>query len=154
MRCENCNYYKNTSYEYDEYDCSLGIEFSENKKGVCGCKYNNRTLKKLDKQNWDADFEKVEERKIMTDIERKLLINLLKEYRKDSNFLKKYSFNELQNITQLCQILLADRLCHDWNGWLSDWDIVSVHNLLSVASYYQGYNQAKNETESPYKVID
>lgn len=61
MRCENCNYYRNTSYEYDEYECSLMIKISENKKGVCGCKYNKRTLKKLDKQNWDAGFEKIEE---------------------------------------------------------------------------------------------
>lgn len=53
MRCENCPYMQKTSYEYDEYDCFLGIEESEDKKGRCGCKYNMKQLKKFNEEILD-----------------------------------------------------------------------------------------------------
>lgn len=57
MRCKNCPYLK-YDYEYSYCECQLGIESSENSKMKCGCKYNLKTLKKM-----EEELEKEIERK-------------------------------------------------------------------------------------------
>ena len=50
MRCEECRYLIRTSYEYGEYECSLGIPESdcfEDDKGYLCCKVNGSTKRKI-----------------------------------------------------------------------------------------------------------
>lgn len=47
MRCDDCDYCKSGDYYETYWECSLGIEETENKKGQCGCPYNRKTLDKM-----------------------------------------------------------------------------------------------------------
>lgn len=49
MKCNNCQAYVRTSYEYGEYECYAGVseeELIEDSKGNCGCKYHWKTIRK------------------------------------------------------------------------------------------------------------
>ena len=59
MRCENCPY-----CNYDSWDgfwyCQFHFDYTEDRNGDCGCKYNKRTLdKKLRGQQ--EQLSKIEE---------------------------------------------------------------------------------------------
>ena len=58
MRCEWCNYCRYDQAD-DMYECLLGIEESENRKCQCGCRYNKRTLDKLNKQYWEQEAKDI-----------------------------------------------------------------------------------------------
>lgn len=57
--CENCGYLSSMGYEYPETYCPLVSDddpkFDEDGKG-CGCHYNLRTLKRLEKENDEAEY--------------------------------------------------------------------------------------------------
>lgn len=57
--CEECGYLSSYGGEYPETYCPLVSEddpkFVEDEKG-CGCRYNARTLKKLEKENEEAEY--------------------------------------------------------------------------------------------------
>lgn len=55
MRCDNCNYCKSGDCYETYWECSLGIEETENSKGQCGCRYNRKTLDK-----WRQEMLKAE----------------------------------------------------------------------------------------------
>lgn len=72
MKCENCPAMQNTSYEYQEWECVLGIDEEEFKDGSCGCRNKKKTIEKwLDEMidaradEWSgfADFIEQEEKK-------------------------------------------------------------------------------------------
>lgn len=53
MRCEDCRHLIRTSYEYGEYECSLGIPESdcyEDDEGYLCCKVNDSTKRKLQRK--------------------------------------------------------------------------------------------------------
>lgn len=50
MKCERCPAFRKTSYEYDEYDCCVGVledDLYEDSKGNYGCKLHWKTIQKL-----------------------------------------------------------------------------------------------------------
>lgn len=57
--CEECSYLSSTGGEYPEQYCRLVSEddekFDEDAKG-CGCHYNLRTLKKMERQQDEAEY--------------------------------------------------------------------------------------------------
>lgn len=72
MKCENCEAMQNMSYEYQEWECVLGIEECEFKDGSYGCKYKAKTIKKMledmceaEVKEWErfADFMELSEKK-------------------------------------------------------------------------------------------
>lgn len=49
MKCENCPAFRNTSYEYEEFECYAGVpedELFEDAKGKSGCKLHWKTIQK------------------------------------------------------------------------------------------------------------
>jgi hypothetical protein len=56
MRCEKCDYLRYDRAD-DMYECFFCIEYSENKKGLLGCKYNRKTLKKREEKYWKEEKE-------------------------------------------------------------------------------------------------
>lgn len=54
MRCDNCDF---CTYDRadDMYECSLCLDCLENSKGKCGCKYNRKTLKKIEAKYWEEE---------------------------------------------------------------------------------------------------
>lgn len=72
MKCENCEAMKNMSYEYQEWECVLGMEECEFKNGSYGCKHKAKTIKKMLEdmyearaKEWEgfADFMELSEKK-------------------------------------------------------------------------------------------
>lgn len=57
MKCENCEAMQNTSYEYQEWECVLGIEETEFKDGSCGCRKKEKTIKKMLENMYDAQCQ-------------------------------------------------------------------------------------------------
>ena len=59
-RCEECGYLESSGGEYPESYCPLISEedpkFAVDKDGYCGCTYNLRTLKKLDRERDEAEY--------------------------------------------------------------------------------------------------
>ena len=57
--CEECGYLSTSGYEYPESYCPLVGEedpkFDEDEKG-CGCHYNLRTLKRMERENDEAEY--------------------------------------------------------------------------------------------------
>ena len=58
--CEECRFLGFSGYEYPESYCTIGIQeddpkFDEDKDG-CGCRYNIRTLKKMQQENDHAEY--------------------------------------------------------------------------------------------------
>lgn len=56
MRCKNCEYCRYDRAD-DMYECSLYIDNTENSKGECGCRYNRKTLLKLEENYWKKEKE-------------------------------------------------------------------------------------------------
>lgn len=54
MRCDNCKYCQYDRAD-DMYLCYLGIEETENAKGQCGCRFNKKTLDKVNKEYWEEE---------------------------------------------------------------------------------------------------
>ncbi len=54
MKCENCEAMQNMSYEYQEWDCVLGMEEVEFKDGSCGCRHKAKTIKKMLENMYEA----------------------------------------------------------------------------------------------------
>jgi len=72
MKCENCEAMQNMSYEYQEWECVLGMEECEFKDGSYGCKHKAKTIKKMLEdmyeamaKEWEgfADFMELSEKK-------------------------------------------------------------------------------------------
>lgn len=59
-RCEKCSYLESSGGEYPESYCPLVSEedpkFAVDNDGYCGCNYNLRTLKKLDRERDEAEY--------------------------------------------------------------------------------------------------
>lgn len=58
--CEECGFLGTSGYEYPESFCMVGVQdddpnFDEDKEG-CGCHYNLRTLKKMQRENDHAEY--------------------------------------------------------------------------------------------------
>ena len=58
--CESCGFLATEGYEYPESYCSVGVQdddpkFDEDVKG-CGCHYNLRTLRKMERENDRAEY--------------------------------------------------------------------------------------------------
>lgn len=58
--CEECSFLGYEGYEYPETYCMVGVldddpKFDEDKKG-CGCRYNLRTLKKMEKEREQQQY--------------------------------------------------------------------------------------------------
>lgn len=47
MKCEYCEAMQNTSYEYQEWECVLGIDSDEFKDGSYGCRHRAKTIQKM-----------------------------------------------------------------------------------------------------------
>lgn len=60
MKCENCEAMQNTSYEYKEWECVLGIEDCEFKDGSCGCRHKAKTIKKMLENMYEAQATQYE----------------------------------------------------------------------------------------------
>lgn len=54
MKCENCEAMQNMSYEYQEWECVLGMEECEFKNGSYGCKHKAKTIKKMLEDMYEA----------------------------------------------------------------------------------------------------
>lgn len=59
-RCEECSYLESSGGEYPESYCPLVSEedpkFAVDNDGYCGCTYNLRTLKKLDRERDESEY--------------------------------------------------------------------------------------------------
>ena len=58
--CNNCGFLGSSGYEYPEDYCIVGVQendpkFYEDRYG-CGCKYNIRTLRRMQKENDHAEY--------------------------------------------------------------------------------------------------
>ena len=58
--CEECCFLGYSGYEYPESYCTVGVrdddpKFDEDSQG-CGCRYNPRTLRKMQKENDHAEY--------------------------------------------------------------------------------------------------
>ena len=72
MKCENCEAMQNMSYEYQEWECVLGMEECKFKDGSYGCKHKAKTIEKMledmyeaKAKEWEgfADFMELSEKK-------------------------------------------------------------------------------------------
>lgn len=75
-------------------------------------------------------------------MDKQFIKDTIELYRKNTEELKNWDREKLQSLLRDCHIILTDRLCKDWDYWLSDVDIISIHHLIDMASYYQGFNKA------------
>lgn len=57
MKCENCEAMQNMSYEYQEWECVLGMEEHEFKDGSYGCKHKEKTIKKMLENMYESQAE-------------------------------------------------------------------------------------------------
>ena len=57
MKCEYCEAMQNMSYEYQEWECVLGIEETEFKDGSYGCKHKAKTIEKMLENMYEAKAE-------------------------------------------------------------------------------------------------
>ena len=59
-RCEECSYLESSGGEYPESYCPLVSEedtkFAVDNDGYCGCTYNLRTLKKMERERDEAEY--------------------------------------------------------------------------------------------------
>lgn len=60
MKCEYCDAMQNTSYEYQEYECVLGIEECEFKDGSFGCRHKAKTIQKMLENMYEAEAKQYE----------------------------------------------------------------------------------------------
>lgn len=82
MKCECCEAMQNTSYEYQEWECVLGIESDEFKDGSYGCRHRAKTIQKMLENMYEAQAKSWEGfAEFMEESERKdgLLMKAIKE---------------------------------------------------------------------------
>lgn len=60
MKCEYCEAMQNTSYEYQEWECVLGMEEQEFKDGSYGCRHKAKTIKKMLDNMYEAQAKQWE----------------------------------------------------------------------------------------------
>lgn len=131
MKCENCEAMQNTSYEYQEWECVLGIEECEFKDGSFGCTYKAKTIKKMLEDLYEAKAKEWEG-----------FVEFCEEQDKKDNALLK-AINEVlfQNSNCLCWKDKNDEL-HEFNT-----KEFLKHHIWEIRSKYEEILEGSADNE-------